>query len=195
MSRTVRIGCWTGLRTKSFYSRSFLLHVVQIANHQYPAYYCCGCRYISCNCLHMRTRRFLHLKSFLFLHCIFPVGKSIFRESWVCIRWSKHSALKCFRASMATGRISSLVMMQPLKSFKPFPVCSLIRIVSSTTPSSVSLVHCSTHDKSVHYLFSAPQSRSQQQTEILIYFLEKLAPVNDISVLWIFSPQMIINKQ
>ena len=93
---------------------------------------------------------------------------------------------------MATGRISSLVMMQPLKSFKPFPVCSLIRIVSSTTPSSVSLVHCSTHDKSVHYLFSAPQSRSQQQTEILIYFLEKLAPVNDISVLWIFSPQMII---
>ena len=93
---------------------------------------------------------------------------------------------------MATGRISSLVMMQPLKSFKPFPVCSLIRIVSSTTPGSVSLVHCSTHDKSVHYLFSAPQSRSQQQTKILIYFLEKLATVNDISVLWIFSPQMII---
>ena len=49
---------------------------------------------------------------------------------------------------MATGCISPLVMMQPLKSFKPFPGCSLlIRIVSSTTPGSVSLVHGSTHHK------------------------------------------------
>ena len=98
---------------------------------------------------------------------------------------------------MATGRISFLVMMQPLKPFKPFPGCSLIRIVSSTTPGSVSLVHGSTHDKSVPYLFSAPQARSQQQTGILIYFLKKLAPVNDISDVlylvdptWIFSPRI-----
>ena len=29
------MGCWTGLRAKSFYSFSFLVHVVQIANHRY----------------------------------------------------------------------------------------------------------------------------------------------------------------
>ena len=157
---------------------------------------------------------------------------------------------------MATSRISSLVMMQPLKSFKPcylkwsfcwiltpeglwnfsagmdylirlqrlylegwvvplsFPVCqlllsvdgsksfsfqgcSLVRIVSSTTPGSVSLVHGFTHDKSVPYLFSTPQARSQQQTEILIHFLKKLAPENDIrgvlylvDPMWIFSPRI-----
>ena len=37
-----------------------------------------------------------------------------------------------------------------------------------------------THDKSVSYLFSTPQARSQQQTEILIHLLKKLAPINDI---------------
>ena len=31
----VSIGCWTGLRAKSLYSCSFLMHVVEIANHQY----------------------------------------------------------------------------------------------------------------------------------------------------------------
>ena len=153
---------------------------------------------------------------------------------------------------MATSRISSLVMMQPLKSFKPcclkwsfcwiltpeglwktsagmdylirlqrldlegwvvslsFPVCQLllsmasnhfhfrvVRIVSSTTPGSASLVHGFTHDKSVPFLFSTPQARSQQQTEILIHLLKKLAPVNDISgvlylvdPMWIFSPRI-----
>ena len=64
-----------------------------------------------------------------------------------------------------------------------FPDRSLVRIVSSTTPDSASLVHGSTHDKSVPYLFSTPQTRCQQQTEILIYLLKKLAPVNDI---WYF---------
>ena len=64
------------------------------------------------------TGRFVLLKSFLFLHCIFPVRKSIFPKHWVCIRWSKHCTLKSFQASMATSLISSLVMMQPLKSFK-----------------------------------------------------------------------------
>ena len=29
------IGCWTGLAAKSSYSCSFLIHVVQIANHRY----------------------------------------------------------------------------------------------------------------------------------------------------------------
>ena len=62
-----------------------------------------------------------------------------------------------------------------------FPGCSLIRIVSSTTPGSVSLVRCFTYDKSDRYLFSTPQARSQQQTEILVHLLKKLAPVNDIS--------------
>ena len=47
------------------------------------------------------------------------------------------------------------------------------------------------------YLFSTPQQRSQQQTEILIHLLKKLAPVNDISHVsylvdstWIFSPRI-----
>ena len=61
-----------------------------------------------------------------------------------------------------------------------FPGCSLIRIICSTTPGSVSLVHGFTHDKSVPYLSSIPQARSQQQTEILIHLLKKLPPVNGI---------------
>ena len=152
---------------------------------------------------------------------------------------------------MATSRISSLVMMQPLKSFKPhclkwslcwilitpeglwnfsagmdylirlqrldlegwvvsFPVCQqllwmapnhfhfrIVRIVSSTTSGSVSLVHGFNLDKSVPYLFSTPQARSQQLTDILIHSLKKLAPVISISgvlylvdPMWIFSPRI-----
>ena len=78
-----------------------------------------------------------------------------------------------------------------------FPGCSSNRIVSPTTPGSVSLVHGFTHDKSVPYLFSTPQATSQQQTEILIHLLKKLAPVNDINgvlylvdPMWIFSPRV-----
>ena len=78
-----------------------------------------------------------------------------------------------------------------------FPRCFLIRIVSSTTPGSESLVHGFNHDQSVPYLFSTPQARSQQQTEILIHLLNKRAPINDISPvlylvypMWIFSPQI-----
>ena len=80
---------------------------------------------------------------------------------------------------------------------KSFPGCSLIRIVSSTIPGSVSQVHGLTHDKSFPYLFSTPKTRSQQQTEILIHLLKNLAPVNDISGVWylvdpkwIFSPRI-----
>ena len=114
------------LPAKSFCSCSLLMHVVQIANHQYNiTYYCCGCRDISSNCLHMRIRRFVHLKTFLFVHCILQVRKSIFRKSWVCIRWSRHSALKCFQASMATSRISSLVTIQPSR---PAPAIIIIRL-------------------------------------------------------------------
>ena len=86
--------------------------------------------------------------------------------------------------------VSSLpaIVVDDSKSFS-FPGCSLIRIVSSTTPGSVSLVHGFTHDKSVPYLFSIPQARSQQQTEILIHFLKKLAPVNVFSgVLYLVDP-------
>ena len=65
------------------------------------------------------------------------------------------------------------------KSFS-FPSSPLIRIVSSTTPGSVSQVYGFTHDKGVPYLFSTPQARSQLQPEILTHLLKKLAPVNDI---------------
>ena len=44
-------------------------------------------------------------------------------------------------------------------------------------------VHGFTHDKSVPYLFSTPQTRCQRQTEVLIHLLNKLAPVIDI---WYF---------
>ena len=73
--------------------------------------------------------------------------------------------------------------------------CNLVRIVSSTTSDSVSLVEGFTHDKSVPYLFSTPQARAQQQTEILIHLLKELAPVDDIRgvlylvvPMWAFSP-------
>ena len=45
------------------------------------------------------------------------------------------------------------ILVDGSKSFS-FRGCSLIRIVSSTTPGSVSLVHGFTHDKSVPRLFS-----------------------------------------
>ena len=84
--------------------------------------------------------------------------------------------------------VSSLpvTVVEGSKSFS-FPGCYLVRIVSSTTPGSVSLVHGFTHNKSVPYLFSTPQARSQQQTEILIQLLRKLAPVNDIRGVLYFS--------
>ena len=44
------------------------------------------------------------------------------------------------------------------KSFS-FPACSLIRIVSSTTPRSASLVHDFTRDESVPYLFSTTRAK------------------------------------
>ena len=62
---------------------------------------------------------------------------------------------------------------------------------------ALSQMHDFTHDKSVLYLFSTPQARSQQETEILTHLLTKLALVNDISgvlslvdPLWIYSPRM-----
>ena len=78
--------------------------------------------------------------------------------------------------------VSSLpvTLVDDSKSFS-FPGFSLIRIVSSTTPASVLLVHGFTHDKSVPYLISTPQPRSQQQTEIFVHLLKKLAPENEIS--------------
>ena len=69
------------------------------------------------------------------------------------------------------------------------------RVVSSTTPGSVSLVHGLAHDKSVAYLFSTSQSRSQKQTEIL-HLLKKRAPVNDISgVLYLVDPMRILSPR
>ena len=73
----------------------------------------------------------------------------------------------------------------------------IVRIVSSTTPGSVSLVHGFNLDKNVSYLVSTPQARSQQLTDILIRLLKNLAPVIGISgvlylvdPMWIFSPRI-----
>ena len=54
----------------------------------------------------------------------------------------------------------STIVVDGSKSFS-FRGCSLIQIVTSSTPGSVSLVHGFTHDKSVPYLFSTSQARSQ----------------------------------
>ena len=46
------------------------------------------------------------------------------------------------------------------------------------------------------YLFSTPQARSQQQTEILMHLLKKLAPVNDFSgVLYLVDPIWIVSSR
>ena len=87
------IGCWTGLRANSFYLCSFLMHVVPIANHQY---YLLLLR-VTWHILPPYANQTIRvLKSFLCLHCIFPVRKSIFRKRWVCFIWSQHSSLKWF---------------------------------------------------------------------------------------------------
>ena len=55
---------------------------------------------------------------------------------------------------------------------------------------------CLTRNKSVPYLVSTPQSRSQQQTEILIHLLKKLTPVNDISgVLYLVDPMWLFSSR
>ena len=144
--------CWTGLRAKSLYSCSFLMHAVQIENHQY----------------HL----LLSLKFFDWYAL-----SDTFTNTW-------SGGLKCVFV------VSSLpaIVVEGSKSFS-FPGCSLIRIVSSTTPGSVSLVHGFTHDKSVPFLFSTPQAWSQQQTEILIHLLKKLVLVSDTSgVLYLVDP-------
>ena len=80
------------------------------------------------------------------------------------------------------------IVVDGFKSYS-FPGFSLIRIVSSTTPASVLLVHGFTHDKSVPYLLSTPQPRSQQQTAIFVYLLKKLAPESESSgVLFLVDP-------
>ena len=80
----------------------------------------------------------------------------------------------------------NLSIVDGTKSFS-FPGCTLVRIVSSSAPGSVSLVHGFIHDKSVPYLFS---------NKILIHWLKKLAPVNDISgVLYLVDPMWIFSLQ
>ena len=72
----------------------------------------------------------------------------------------------------------------------------MIRIVSLTTPCSVSLVHGFIHDKSVPFFFSTPQARSQQQAESLIHLLKKLTTVNDISgLLYLIDPMRIFSPR
>ena len=55
--------------------------------------------------------------------------------------------------------LENLRIVDGSKSFS-FPECTLVRIVSSSTRDSVSLIHGFIHDKSVPYLFSALQTRS-----------------------------------
>ena len=82
------------------------------------------------------------------------------------------------------------------KSFS-FPGCSLIRIVSSTTPGSVSLVHGFTHDKRNSLLVFDTSRKILTASEILIHLLKKRAAANNISdvlhlvnPMWIFSPRI-----
>ena len=62
------IRCWTGLRAKSFYSKLVLFWCMsfrqQITN---ITHYCCGCRDVSCGCLHWTIRAF-EILSFSPLH-------------------------------------------------------------------------------------------------------------------------------
>ena len=94
--------------------------------------------------------------------------------------------------------VSSLpaIVVDGSKSFS-FQVFLRLGLFFATTPGSVSLVHAFTHDKSVPYLFSTPQARFQQETEIFIHLLKKLAPVNDVNgvlhlvdPMWIFSARI-----
>ena len=148
-----------------------------------------SCRDISCNCLHMRIRRIVLLKSFLFLHCIFQLEnqfsvkagsalgevsipfQSAFKQVWQ----QAASLLSSWRNHL--NRSNHAVWNNLCVGFLP--------------------VHGFTHDKSVPFFFSTPQARSQQQTEILIHLLKKLSSVNDISGVlylvdptWIFSPRI-----
>ena len=75
----------------------------------------------------------------------------------------------------------STIVVDGSKSFS-FPGCSLVRIVSSTTPGSMSLVHGFTHDKNVPYLFS---THFKQDLNSKLKFL---------STCWRNSPQQITSE-
>ena len=109
------IGCCTELRATSFYSCSFLMHVVQIAKQQY------------------------HLLMSLKFFGWYKLSDTITKT------WSGGLSLVFVVFSLPAFFLDSS------KSFS-FPSCSLIQIVPSTTPGSVSLVHGFTHDKSVPLL-------------------------------------------
>ena len=91
--------------------------------------YCCGCRDISCNCLHIRIRRFVLLKSFLFLHCFFPVRKSIFRKSFIFVPF-----LVCISSLSRTASSSSspLFMLRRLVDSLNVNKCSPLRMSGYT---------------------------------------------------------------
>ena len=114
----------------------------------------------------------------------------ILRLVWTICTFTKtwSGALSCV---FVVSSLSAIVS-DGSKSFS-FLGCSLIRIVSSTSPGSVSLVHGFTRNKSVLFLFSTRQARYQQQTEILIHLL---APVNDITgVLYLVDPMWIFSSR
>ena len=75
------------------------------------SYYSCGCHDISC--LHMRIGRFVLLNPFFFSIAFFQLENPFFVKAGSTLDEAG------FQSSMATSHISSLVMMQPLKSFKP----------------------------------------------------------------------------
>ena len=121
------IGCWTGLRAKSFYSCSFLVHAVQIANHQYLPW--------------------LSLKFFGWYGL-----SDTFTKTWA-------------------GGLSCVFVVSSF--FDDTRLC-----VTSA------------------WFYPSCIRQSQQQTEILLHLLKKLAPVNDIScVLYLVDPMRIFSPR
>ena len=86
----------------------------------------------------------------LFVGFLLPKVYEIFRLVWTI--WYVYKDLLCCVFVMSS---LPATVVDGSKSFS-FPGCSLVRIVSSITPGSVSLVHGVTHDKSVAYSFSTP---------------------------------------
>ena len=174
------MGCWTGLRAKSFSSCSFLMHLVQIANHQYHLLLLRVLWHIL-QLSHMRIRRFvLSFSPFFQLENQFFIHAGSELDDVRIPLWSAFKQVWQQAALFAMIVFFYSYSRRSLKFFSWYDY--LIRLQGLDLEGWVVSL-------AFPYLFLTLQARTQQQTEILIHLLKKLAPVNDISgVLYLVDP-------
>ena len=152
-----------------------------------------------------KSGHFVLLKCFLFLHCIFQLEDTFFVKAGSALDEVSISLWSAFKQVWQ----NYLIRLQRLDLegwvvSSSFPVSQLLLWIALNHfhfRDVLWLRLCVTrvgftHDKSVPFLFSTPQARSQQQIETLIHLLKKLALVNDIrGMLYLLDPVGIFSPR